>query len=140
MPPGAVAARGWTTSARPRSGLGAATTRSGPGAAEDKGQRADLACFVEACAVGAAMPISLDSLAATTRATIAVRDSLLSGKPEQGAHTGLTLTARLVRPPTGSSIVGALAGSRAVRSVAGLFSGLHASLTQESRYCARAGK
>jgi hypothetical protein len=28
------------------------------------------------------MPIPFESLAATTRATIAVRDSLLSGKPE----------------------------------------------------------
>jgi predicted dehydrogenase/threonine dehydrogenase-like Zn-dependent dehydrogenase len=50
---------------------------------QDKGQRAELARFVEACVSGAAMPISLESLAATTRATIAVRDSLLSGKPEQ---------------------------------------------------------
>jgi len=31
----------------------------------------------------APMPIPLESLAGTTRATIAVRDSLLSGKPEQ---------------------------------------------------------
>ena len=50
---------------------------------QDKGQRAELARFVEACLVGAAMPIPFESLAATTRATIAVRDSLLSGKPEQ---------------------------------------------------------
>ena len=50
---------------------------------QDKGQRAELARFVEACVAGAAMPIPLESLAATTRATIAVRDSLLSGKPEQ---------------------------------------------------------
>ena len=50
---------------------------------QDKGQRAELARFVEACLTGAAMPIPLESLAATTRATIAVRDSLLSGKPEQ---------------------------------------------------------
>jgi predicted dehydrogenase/threonine dehydrogenase-like Zn-dependent dehydrogenase len=50
---------------------------------QDKGQRAELARFVEACLAGAAMPIPLESLAATTRATIAVRDSLLSGKPEQ---------------------------------------------------------
>jgi predicted dehydrogenase len=50
---------------------------------QDKGQRAELVRFVEACAAGAAMPISLESLAATTRATIAVRDSLLSGKPER---------------------------------------------------------
>jgi predicted dehydrogenase/threonine dehydrogenase-like Zn-dependent dehydrogenase len=50
--------------------------------AQDKGQRVELSRFVEACLAGAAMPIPLDSLAATTRATIAVRDSLLSGKPE----------------------------------------------------------
>jgi predicted dehydrogenase/threonine dehydrogenase-like Zn-dependent dehydrogenase len=50
---------------------------------QDKGQHTEMACFVEACVAGAAMPISLESLAATTRATIAVRDSLLSGKPEQ---------------------------------------------------------
>jgi predicted dehydrogenase/threonine dehydrogenase-like Zn-dependent dehydrogenase len=50
---------------------------------QDKGQRAELARFVEACVTGAAMPIPLESLTATTRATIAVRDSLLSGKPEQ---------------------------------------------------------
>jgi predicted dehydrogenase/threonine dehydrogenase-like Zn-dependent dehydrogenase len=50
---------------------------------QDKGQRAELARFVEACLGGAAMPIPLESLAATTRATIAVRDSLLSGKPER---------------------------------------------------------
>ena len=50
---------------------------------QDKGQRAELARFVEACLAGAPMPIPFESLAATTRATIAVRDSLLSGKPEQ---------------------------------------------------------
>jgi predicted dehydrogenase/threonine dehydrogenase-like Zn-dependent dehydrogenase len=50
---------------------------------QDKGQRVELARFVEACLTDTAMPIPLESLAATTRATIAVRDSLLSGKPEQ---------------------------------------------------------
>ena len=50
---------------------------------QDKGQRAELTRFVEACVSGAAMPIPVESLVATTRATIAVRDSLLSGKPEQ---------------------------------------------------------
>jgi predicted dehydrogenase len=50
---------------------------------QDKGQRAELARFVEACLARVAMPIPFESLAATTRATIAVRDSLLSGKPEQ---------------------------------------------------------
>jgi predicted dehydrogenase len=63
------------------SGRGHETIRARGG--QDKGQRAELARFVDACQAGAAMPIPLESLAATTRATIAVRDSLLSGKPEQ---------------------------------------------------------
>jgi predicted dehydrogenase/threonine dehydrogenase-like Zn-dependent dehydrogenase len=50
---------------------------------QDKGQRAELASFVEACLTGAAMPIPFESLVATTKATLAVRDSLLTGKPEQ---------------------------------------------------------
>ena len=63
------------------SGRGHETIRTRAG--QDKGQRAELAAFVDACVTGAAMPIPFESLAATTRATIAVRDSLLSGKPEQ---------------------------------------------------------
>jgi predicted dehydrogenase/threonine dehydrogenase-like Zn-dependent dehydrogenase len=63
------------------SGRGHETIR--PRGGQDKGQRAELARFVEACLVGAAMPIPLESLVATTQATIAVRDSLLSGKPER---------------------------------------------------------
>ena len=39
--------------------------------------------FVAAVAAGAPMPISADSLLATTRATIAVGESLLSGRPER---------------------------------------------------------
>ncbi len=62
------------------SGRGRETIRA---RGQDKGQRAELARFVDACLAGTAMPIPLESLAATTRATIAVRDSLLSGKPEQ---------------------------------------------------------
>ena len=54
-----------------------------PRGGQDKGQRTQLARFVEAAVTGAAMPIPLESLVATTKATIAVRDSLLSGKPEQ---------------------------------------------------------
>jgi predicted dehydrogenase/threonine dehydrogenase-like Zn-dependent dehydrogenase len=50
---------------------------------QDKGQRHELAQFVAACRAGAAMPITLDSLAATTRATIAVGESLASGRPER---------------------------------------------------------
>jgi predicted dehydrogenase/threonine dehydrogenase-like Zn-dependent dehydrogenase len=49
---------------------------------QDKGQRAEMTRFVEACLAGAPMPIPFESLAATARATVAVRDSLLSGKPE----------------------------------------------------------
>jgi predicted dehydrogenase/threonine dehydrogenase-like Zn-dependent dehydrogenase len=62
-------------------GRGRETIRARGG--QDKGQRAELTRFVEACLSGTAMPIPFESLAATTRATIAVRDSLLSGKPEQ---------------------------------------------------------
>jgi len=62
-------------------GRGHDTIRARSG--QDKGQHAELSRFVEACLAGAAMPIPFESLAATTRATIAVRDSLLSGRPEQ---------------------------------------------------------
>jgi len=48
----------------------------------DKGQRVELESFVTALRSGAAMPIPLDSLLATTRATIAVDRSLASGRPE----------------------------------------------------------
>ena len=54
-----------------------------PRGGQDKGQRTELIQFVEACLAGAPMPIPVASLVATTRATIAVRESLLSGKPEQ---------------------------------------------------------
>ena len=50
---------------------------------QDKGQRAELTQFVEAILTGAPMPIPVESLVATTRATIAVRESLLSGRPER---------------------------------------------------------
>jgi predicted dehydrogenase len=46
---------------------------------QDKGQGAEMAAFVQAVRTGGPMPISLDSLLATTRATIAVGESLLSG-------------------------------------------------------------
>jgi predicted dehydrogenase/threonine dehydrogenase-like Zn-dependent dehydrogenase len=62
-------------------GRGHDTTRARGG--QDKGQRAEMARFVEACLTGGLMPIPLESLVATTKATIAVRDSLLSGKPER---------------------------------------------------------
>jgi predicted dehydrogenase len=50
---------------------------------QDKGQRAEMEQFVEAVRTGDPMPISIDSLLATTRATIAVGESLLSGRPEK---------------------------------------------------------
>ena len=49
--------------------------------ARDKGQEAELAAFVEAVASGGPMPVPLDSLAATTRATLAVETSLNTGGP-----------------------------------------------------------
>ena len=48
---------------------------------QDKGQRAEVAAFVEAVRRGTPMPISLASVTATTRATIAVGESLTSGRP-----------------------------------------------------------
>jgi predicted dehydrogenase len=68
------AATVWT--ARGRS---AAKARGG----QDKGQQAEMKAFVEAVRTGGPMPISVDSLLATTRATIAVGESLLSGRPER---------------------------------------------------------
>ncbi len=50
---------------------------------QDKGQRHQIAQFVEACRTGSPMPIAGESLMATTGATIAVADSLASGKPER---------------------------------------------------------
>ena len=50
---------------------------------QDKGQQQQIVRFVEAVRTGAAMPISLDSLVATTRATLAVGESLSSGEPER---------------------------------------------------------
>jgi predicted dehydrogenase/threonine dehydrogenase-like Zn-dependent dehydrogenase len=57
------------------------TTRSR--GSQDKGQQQQIARFVEAVRTGAPMPISLDSLVATTRATLAVGKSLSSGEPER---------------------------------------------------------
>jgi predicted dehydrogenase/threonine dehydrogenase-like Zn-dependent dehydrogenase len=50
---------------------------------QDKGQRAQLIRFLEACRAGGPMPITFESLVATTSATIAVTESLSSGHPEQ---------------------------------------------------------
>jgi predicted dehydrogenase len=62
-------------------GRGRSATKARGG--QDKGQRSEMAAFVEAVRTGGPMPISLDSLLATTRATIAVGESLLSGRPER---------------------------------------------------------
>ena len=51
--------------------------------AQDKGQRAELTQFVEAVLTGAPMPIPVESLVAITKATIAVGESLLSGRLER---------------------------------------------------------
>ena len=59
--------KAWTT---PRIPLG-----------RDKGQRAQLDAFLDAVRGGRPMPIALDSLAATTRATFAVATSLAAGAP-----------------------------------------------------------
>jgi predicted dehydrogenase/threonine dehydrogenase-like Zn-dependent dehydrogenase len=67
----------------------AATVWSGRGRAvdksrgQDKGQRAQLAAFVSAVAAGGPMPIGIESLLATTGATIAAAESVLSGQPER---------------------------------------------------------
>jgi predicted dehydrogenase len=50
-------------------------------AGQDKGQRAQLERFVHAVRTGSAMPIPLESLVATTRATLAVGSSLATHGP-----------------------------------------------------------
>jgi len=47
---------------------------------KDKGQQAETVAFLDAVRSGGPMPIALDSLVATTRATIATETSLQSGK------------------------------------------------------------
>ncbi|MGW1011374.1 bi-domain-containing oxidoreductase [Streptomyces termitum] len=49
--------------------------------ARDKGQNAELAAFVRAVRTGGPMPVPLESLVATTAATLAVRTSLATGVP-----------------------------------------------------------
>jgi predicted dehydrogenase len=62
------------------SGRGKSATKARGG--QDKGQRAEMESFVDAVRTGGPMPIAADSLLATTRATIAAGESLLSGRPE----------------------------------------------------------
>ena len=70
------------------SGRGHETIRARGG--QDKGQRAELARFVEACVAGAAMPIPLESLVAMTRATIAVRDEPAQRQARSGVSMDRT--------------------------------------------------
>jgi predicted dehydrogenase/threonine dehydrogenase-like Zn-dependent dehydrogenase len=62
-------------------GRGHNATRSRGG--QDKGQRGELGRFVESSRAGTAMPIPLETLVAVTRATVAVGESLSSGRPER---------------------------------------------------------
>ncbi|MBZ4017938.1 bi-domain-containing oxidoreductase [Streptomyces purpurogeneiscleroticus] len=49
--------------------------------ARDKGQNAELAAFIKAVRTGGPMPVPLESLVATTAATLAVQTGLASGAP-----------------------------------------------------------
>lgn len=49
--------------------------------ARDKGQNAELAAFIKAVRTGGPMPVPLDSLVATTAATLAVQAGLVGGVP-----------------------------------------------------------
>ncbi|MCM2393705.1 bi-domain-containing oxidoreductase [Streptomyces albipurpureus] len=55
--------------------------------ARDKGQRAELDAFLKAVRTGGPMPVPLESLVATTAATLAVQDSLVGGAPVTLAGT-----------------------------------------------------
>ncbi|WP_055569221.1 bi-domain-containing oxidoreductase [Streptomyces atriruber] len=55
--------------------------------ARDKGQEAELAAFVRAVRTGGPMPVPLESLVATTAATVAVQSALAGGAPVTLAET-----------------------------------------------------
>jgi predicted dehydrogenase/threonine dehydrogenase-like Zn-dependent dehydrogenase len=55
--------------------------------ARDKGQNAELAAFVKAVRTGGPMPVPLESLVATTSATLAVQAGLAGGMPVTLART-----------------------------------------------------
>ncbi|MGH3914195.1 MAG: bi-domain-containing oxidoreductase [Pseudonocardiaceae bacterium] len=57
----------------------------------DKGQRAQLDAFLAAVRAGGPMPVPLDSLITTTRATLAVQTSLSSGAPVRLAAPAATM-------------------------------------------------
>jgi predicted dehydrogenase/threonine dehydrogenase-like Zn-dependent dehydrogenase len=63
------------------SGRGKTVTKGRGG--QDKGQRSEVEQFVEAVRTGTPMPISVDSLLATTRASIAAGESMVSRRPER---------------------------------------------------------
>jgi predicted dehydrogenase len=56
--------------------------------AKDKGQRSEVAAFLTAVRTGGPMPVSVDSLAATTLATLAAQTSLGTGAPVRIELTG----------------------------------------------------
>ncbi|MEV6765627.1 bi-domain-containing oxidoreductase [Streptomyces sp. NPDC051105] len=64
---GGVGRKRWVSSRLPR--------------ARDKGQNAQLAAFIKAVRTGGPMPVPLESLVATTAATLAVRTGLAAGAP-----------------------------------------------------------
>ncbi|GAA3135832.1 bi-domain-containing oxidoreductase [Streptomyces echinatus] len=55
--------------------------------ARDKGQNAELASFIKAVRTGGPMPVPLESLVATTAATLAVQTGLAGGAPVSLART-----------------------------------------------------
>jgi predicted dehydrogenase len=55
--------------------------------ARDKGQNAELAAFIKAVRTGGPMPVPLESLVATTAATLAVQTGLAGGAPVELART-----------------------------------------------------
>ncbi|MFI2760623.1 bi-domain-containing oxidoreductase [Streptomyces echinatus] len=55
--------------------------------ARDKGQNAELAAFIKAVRTGGPMPVPLESLVATTAATLAVQTGLAGGAPVSLART-----------------------------------------------------
>jgi predicted dehydrogenase len=72
----------------------------------DKGQQAQLDAFVTAVRTGAPMPISLDSLAATARATFAVHTSLATGAPVRfDEQAGYGVVEAADEPGTGAPLV-----------------------------------
>ena len=72
---------------------------------QDKGQRPELDAFLEAVRLGAAMPIGLDALVATTRATIAVGESLASWQAGGPVSRSVQWYARRLRRMTPEEVI-----------------------------------